>query len=83
MRLTLNKDYESGSRAQPVQTPEYFPARGSPEQRVKVVRSARIIHCVSHNGVTKCIGSSARSRELQTRLGVTHSISFQEDNKIC
>ena len=58
MRLTLNRDYETSTRDPhpEVKTPEYFPAR------MKVVRSAKMIHCVTDNtGVTRCFGTSARS----------------------
>ena len=53
MRLTLNREYEGDTRA-PVKTPEYFPGR------VSVVRSARLVTCVTRDGVTTCFGSSAR-----------------------
>ena len=55
MRLTLNRDYEADTQApHPVKTPEYFPGR------VSVVRSAKMVTCVTRDGVTSCFGSSAR-----------------------
>ncbi len=50
MRLTLNREYEANTDPHPVKTPEYFPGR------VSMVRSARMVTCVTRDGVTSCFG---------------------------
>ena len=65
MRLTLNREYEpQRTEPQQIKTPEYFPSRMQ-------VRSAKMITCVTHNGVTKCWGSSARSGQtVRTKMRI-------------
>ena len=60
MRLTLNKSYDQNEDKLTVKTPEYFPRRETDNKGVKIVRSTKLIHCVTENGVTKCFGTSAR-----------------------
>ena len=75
MRLTLNRDYETKTDApHPVQTPEYFPSRVQ-------VRSAKLVTCVTHNGVTSCWGSSARSGHTQGQ-GHDDLIDFRKTTRI-
>ena len=53
-----------------VKTPEYFPrrdetesqSRGREGRELKLTRSAKMIHCVTENGVTKCFTKTTRTR---------------------
>ena len=52
-----------------VTTPEYFPRRAQTEsqpggRRVKLTQSAKLIHCVTENGITKCFTRTTRTAQL-------------------
>jgi len=74
LSLTLNKSYDNPTSPDKisVKTPEYFPRKTikSPESPrsqgpIKMIKSAKMIHCVTENGITKCF---ARSSKETTRL---------------
>ena len=72
LRLTLNQNYDENttkdlSKKVSVKTPEYFPRRDQAESQsrrggVKLTRSAKMIHCVTENGITKCFTKTTRTR---------------------
>lgn len=70
LSLTLNKSYDKPVDPNKIEikTPEYFPSRraisspqGSTAQGpIKMIKSAKMIHCVTENGITKCFARSSR-----------------------
>ena len=63
--LALNNNLDHEKQTESVKTPEYFPRRhqpGSPSSggKLKLIQSAKMIHCVTEGGVTKCFTRTAR-----------------------
>jgi len=72
LSLRLNKSYDPPSNQEKVdiKTPENFPSRRgvpSPQAQgpIKMIKSAKMIHCITENGITKCF---ARSSKETTRM---------------
>jgi len=72
LSLRLNKSYDPPSNQDKIdiKTPENFPSRrGIPSPQgqgpIKMIKSAKMIHCVTENGITKCF---ARSSKETTRM---------------
>ena len=63
LSLTLNKSYDKPDEKIEIKTPEHYPDRvTSPTGQgpIKMIKSAKMIHCVTENGITKCFARSSR-----------------------
>ena len=67
LSLTLNKSYDKpdGPEKIEIKTPEHYPERREAQNNtgqgpMKMIKSAKMIHCVTENGITKCFARSSR-----------------------
>ena len=85
LSLTLNKSYDKPTSPDKIEikTPEYFPSRraipspqGSAAQGpIKMIKSAKMIHCVTENGITKCFSRSSRETTRMVPGGASPTAS--------
>jgi len=67
LSLTLNKSYDEPDAPgkMEIKTPEHYPERreapkSAGQGPIKMIKSAKMIHCVTENGITRCFARSSR-----------------------